>query len=158
MTDTISPEMILPESPPAKDGIVTEIALFSPVRLYRYAFSLAGVLLIFPGRTYSPARSSEDTYFPTTSSDFFSTSAGKLYAPTSTISTSFSVISCPILTSFFMRTISVVFSFAALNSGVIAKQIISDSAMQTTPRTVLFFSNFMCFPFRIIRFRYKRTR
>ena len=93
MTDTISPEMSLPERPPAKEGMVTDMALFSPVRLYRYAFSLAGVSLILLGRTYSPFYSSEDTYLPTTSSDERITSSGRLYAPTSTTSISFAVIS-----------------------------------------------------------------
>lgn len=114
-------------------------------------FSEAGVSLIFAARTYSPFIISADAYFPITSSEFFITSDGILYAPTSTTSISFEVISCPIFKLLFTRTIFIVLLFEALKSGVIAKQIISDSTIHTTPRTVLFFKNFIViFPFRKI--------
>ena len=73
-----------------------------------------------------------------------------MYAPTSTTSMSLEVISCPIFKSFLILTIFIVLLLLALKSGVIAKQIISDSAMHTTPRTVLFFKNFIAvLPFKI---------
>jgi hypothetical protein len=48
------------------------------------------------------------------------------------------VICSPALMSLATRTMSVFFEMPELKSGVTAKQMKSDSAMQITPRTVLF--------------------